>query len=63
MNNNKLNRKLEIVPGEKKEYKGNTFVGFLACTLILALIIGFIYYLQSKGIIDITKILAWKIII
>ena len=23
MNNNKLNRKLEIVPGEKKEYKGN----------------------------------------
>lgn len=61
--NNKLNRKLEIVPGEKKEYKGNTFVGFLACTFILALIIGFIYYLQSKGIIDITKILAWKIII
>lgn len=58
MNNNKLNRKLEIVPGEKKEYKGNTFAGFLACTFILALIIGFIYYLQSKGIIDITKILA-----
>lgn len=58
MNNNKLNRKLEIVPGEKKEYKGNTFVGLLACTFILALIIGFIYYLQSKGIIDITKILA-----
>lgn len=58
MNNNKLNRKLEIVPGEKKEYKGNTFVGFLVCTFILALIIGFIYYLQSKGIIDITKILA-----
>ena len=58
MNNNKLNRKLEIVPGEKKEDKGNTFVGFLACTFILALIIGFIYYLQSKGIIDITKILA-----
>ena len=58
MNNNKLNRKLEIVPGEKKEYKGNTFVGFLDCTFILALIIGFIYYLQSKGIIDITKILA-----
>lgn len=58
MNNDKLNRKLEIVPGEKKECKGNTFVGFLACTFILALIIGFIYYLQSKGIIDITKILA-----
>ena len=58
MNNNTLNRKLEIVPGEKKEHKGNTFVGFLACTFILALIIGFIYYLQSKGIIDITKILA-----
>ena len=58
MNNDKLNRKLEIVPGEKKEYKGNTFVGFLACRFILALIIGFIYYLQSKWIIDITKILA-----
>lgn len=61
--NNKLNRKLEIIPGEKKEYKGNTFVGFLACTLILAIIVGCIYYLQTKGIIDITKILAWKIII
>ena len=58
MNNNKLNRKLEIEKKKKKEYKGNTFVGFLACTFILALIIGFIYYLQSKGIIDITKILA-----
>ena len=56
MNNNKLNRKLEIVPGEKKEYKGNTFVGFLACTFILALIIGFIYYLQSKGLDKYTRI-------
>lgn len=63
MNNNKLNRKLEIVPGENKPYQGNTFVGFLVCTIILAIIVGIIYYLQTKGIIDITKILAWKIII
>lgn len=57
MNNNKLNKKLEIVPGEIKEYKGNTFVGFLACAFILALIIGLIYYLQTKEIIDITKLI------
>lgn len=60
MNNNKLNRKLEIVQGENKPYQGNTFVGFLVCTIILAIIVGIIYYLQTKGIIDITKILAWK---
>lgn len=58
MNNNKLNRKLEIVQGENKPYQGNTFVGFLVCTIILAIIVGIIYYLQTKGIIDITKILA-----
>ena len=58
MDNNRLNKKLEIVPGENKPCQGNTFVGFLVCTLILAIIVGIIYYLQSKGIIDITKILA-----
>lgn len=57
MNNNKLKKKLEIVPGEIKEYKGNTFIGFLACTFILGIIIGLIYYLQTKGIINITKLL------
>ena len=60
MNNNRLNKKLEIVPGENKPYQGNTFVGFLVCTLILAIIGGIIYYLQTKGIIDITKLFEWK---
>ena len=57
MDNNRLNKKLEIVPGENKPYQGNTFVGFLVCALILAIIAGIIYYLQTKGIIDITKLL------
>ena len=56
MNNNRLNKKLEVVPGENKPYQGNTFVEFLVCTLILAIIVGIIYYLQTKGIIDITKL-------
>ena len=56
MNNNRLNKKLEIVPGENKPYQGNTFVGFLVCALILAIIAGIIYYLQTKGIIDITNL-------
>ena len=56
MDNNRLNKKLEIVPGENKPYQGNTFVGFLVCALILAIIAGIIYYLQTKGIIDITKL-------
>lgn len=56
MDNNRLNKKLEIVPGENKPYQGNTFVGFLVCALILAIIAGIIYYLQTKGIIDITNL-------
>lgn len=60
MDNNRLNKKLEIVPGENKSYKGNTFIGFLVCTIILAIIVGIIYYLQTKGIIDITKLFEWK---
>mgnify|MGYP007068202013 FL=1 len=60
MDNNRLNKKLEIVPGENKPYQGNTFVGFLVCALILAIIVGIIYYLQTKGIIDITKLFEWK---
>lgn len=56
MDNNRLNKKLEIVPGENKPYQGNTFVGFLVCALILAIIVGIIYYLQTKGIIDITNL-------
>lgn len=56
MDNNRLNKKLEIVPGENKPYQGNTFVGFLVCVLILAIIAGIIYYLQTKGIIDITNL-------
>lgn len=60
MDNNRLNKKLEIVPGENKPYQGNTFVGFLVCALILAIIAGIIYYLQTKGIIDITNLFEWK---
>ena len=56
MDNNRLNKKLEIVPGENKPYQGNTFVGFLVCAIILAIIAGIIYYLQTKGIIDITNL-------
>lgn len=55
--NNKLNKKLEILPGEKKEYQGNTFVGFLACLLILLLIALIFYYLEAKGITNITNLI------
>lgn len=54
--NNKLNKKIEIIPGEEKEYQGNTFIGFLFCLILLALIVGIIYYLQTKNIIDITNL-------
>lgn len=54
---NKLNKKLEIVPGEIKEYQGNTFIGFLACMIILLIIFGIIYYLETTGITNITNLI------
>lgn len=53
----KLNKKLEIVPGEIKEYQGNTFIGFLACLIILLIILGIIYYLEKNGITNITDLI------
>lgn len=54
---NKLNKKLEIVPGEIKEYEGNTFIGFLACLTILLILLGLLYYLETKGITNITNLI------
>lgn len=55
--NNKLNKKLEILPGEKKEYQGNTFIGFLACLFILLIILVIFYFLETKGITNITNLI------
>lgn len=53
----KLNKKLEIIPGEIKEYKGNTFVGFLVCLFFLLIIAGIIYYLEINNITNITDLI------
>ena len=55
--NNKLNKKVEVITGEIKEYTGNTFVGFLVCLFFLLLICGIIYYLEINNYINITELI------
>lgn len=47
-----LNKKLVIEEAEPKEYKGNTFVGFLVILVFILIIFGIIYYLEINNITD-----------
>ena len=53
----KLNKKVEVIPGEIKEYKGNTFVGFLVFLFFLLIICGILYYLEINNYINITELI------
>ena len=55
--NNKLNKKIEVIPGEIKEYKGNTFIGFLVCLFFTLIIAGIFYYLEINNYINITELI------
>ena len=54
---NKLKRRIVVEEAMPKQKKGNAFVGFLFVMLFVLIIAGIIYLLESKGYIDIFKLI------
>lgn len=49
----KLKRKIIVEEAMPKQKKGNAFVGFLFVLLFILIILGILYFLESKGYINI----------